>query len=96
MERHLPASEALFDEAADQISGQNLPVFKKITKKHIELRCTLKKLFDTYWAIINCLRTYLYYWPEYRTKEHCEIRKRLCLAPPVKLPDGVKQRQQKS
>ena len=28
MERPLPASEALFDEAADQISGRNLPVFK--------------------------------------------------------------------
>ena len=28
MERPLPASDALFDEAADQISGRNLPVFK--------------------------------------------------------------------
>ena len=28
MERPLPTSDALFDEAADQISGQNLPVFK--------------------------------------------------------------------
>ena len=27
-ERPLPASDELFDEAADQISGQNLPVFK--------------------------------------------------------------------
>ena len=27
-ERPLPASDALFDEAADQISGRNLPVFK--------------------------------------------------------------------
>ena len=28
MERPLPASDALFDEAADLISGRNLPVFK--------------------------------------------------------------------
>ena len=28
MERPLPASDALSDEAADQISGRNLPVFK--------------------------------------------------------------------
>ena len=27
-ERPLPASDELFDEAADQISGRNLPVFK--------------------------------------------------------------------
>ena len=27
-ERPLPASDKLFDEAADQISGRNLPVFK--------------------------------------------------------------------
>ena len=27
-ERPLPASDKLFDEAADQISGQNLPVSK--------------------------------------------------------------------
>ena len=27
-ERPLPASEELFDDAADQISGRNLPVFK--------------------------------------------------------------------
>ena len=28
MERHLLASDVLFDEAADQISGRTLPVFK--------------------------------------------------------------------
>ena len=28
MERPLPASDVLFDEAADQISGRNLAVFK--------------------------------------------------------------------
>jgi len=27
-ERPLPASDELFDEAADQISGRNFPVFK--------------------------------------------------------------------
>ena len=27
-ERPLPASDELFDEAANQISGRNLPVFK--------------------------------------------------------------------
>ena len=30
MERPLPASDALFDEAADQISGRNLPFFKTV------------------------------------------------------------------
>ena len=28
VERPLPASDELFDEAANQISGRNLPVFK--------------------------------------------------------------------
>ena len=30
-ERPLPASNNMFDEAADQISGQNLPVFKPVS-----------------------------------------------------------------
>lgn len=38
-----------------------------------------------------CIRIYLYHWSQCGTIEHCEIRKRLCLAPPVKLPDGVKE-----
>ena len=38
-----------------------------------------------------CIRIYLYHCSQYGTIGHCEIRKRLCLTPPVKLPDGVKE-----
>ena len=48
-ERPLPASDELFDEATDQISGRNLPVFKN----RFRLMCNARALLDCTLTIIE-------------------------------------------